>query len=594
MKEQASQFSIGKALALLAALAALVALLFLTPTVRARWRVNLFMRDLARAWTAESLIPNQDACPPVPSRLAMGMAAALAQAGDDDPHQLLHQGELACVQGELDRAAQAWGRAVDRTPSPPVENLFAAIAFFSKREIIDSAYRKAIGVYGYQQGGRSEKDDKLIQAVDWYEFSFAYVPTGKTARKLEALYRKLGQDVAARDVWIRLQSAFTPDSPEYWWAVGRMAEQQQDWAKAAEAYRSAAQVSETDKEALSFRLREGSMWLRAKRYEEAEQAYREAIRLAPEKPGGYLGLGHVYRQQERYDEAIAAYKKAQETSPKDYRPLYYMGLTIWAKNHSDEALSYFDQALALKPGNSTVLYNKANVLDKLKRRSEAIDVLSQAIVHHSNPPESWQKLLARWKRYPDYAQDPDRWWERGQAAEKEKDWARAAAIYAEGAGKAQPPDDYRLLEREAVMYRYLQAWDKAAAIYEDLVQRYPEKINAYLGLGETYRAQGRYEEAASWFQRARELLPDDYRPPYYLGVTALNAHEYEKALAYLEESLALKPEHVYTLYSKARALKALGRNDEAIEALARAIDLHSHPPESWKDLLAEWRVELEQ
>ena len=266
-----------------------------------------------------------------------------------------------------------------------------------------------------------------------------------------------------------------------------------------------------------------------------------------------------------------------------------MGLVAQAQKRHDDALAYFDQSLGLKPNNPSVLYYKATVLDALQRRSEAIETLTQALALMKKKPEGWQKLLDKWLRYPDYAQDPGRWWERGQAAEKEKDWAQAAAIYAEGAGKAQPPDDYRLLEREALMHRYLKEWDKAADLYDDLVKRYPDKIDAYLGLGETYRAQGRYEEAASWFQRARELFPDDYRPPYYLGVTALNAHEYDEALAYFDEALALKPGYVYAFYYKAQTLKAMGRVDEAIVALSQAIELHPSHPESWKEQLSQWQ-----
>jgi len=537
------------------------------------------------------LIPNDRACPSAASDVAQEMAAHLTRARSADPDSSLHWGELACIQGKRQAARQSWEAETRRTPAPPLHSLFAAIVAFPDHDILASPYMKAIADYATQFGSEKERQKDLATAIDWYEFAFAYAPSEAAAGKLASLYRRLGEDASAEEVWHRLQTSFSSESPEYWWAVGQMAEQKKDWEAAANAYHKAAELA-TNTDAFKYLSREGLMWRRARDFDHARIAYQKAIALMPDKIDAYLGMGETYRAQKAYEEAAQWFARAQELFPKDYRPPYYLGLVARAQKNYEDALAHFDASLALKPDNPSVLYYKAITLDAMQRRGEAIQTLSQAIAHHKNPPENWRKLLSKWERYPDYAQDPDRWWERGRAAEQEKDWSRAAALYAEGAAKAQPPDDYRLLEREALMHRYLKEWDEAAAIYEDLAARYPDKINAYLGMGEVYRAQGRYEEAAQWFARAQELFPEDYRPPYYLGLAALGLKQYDDALAHFDRALSLKPGQVYVLYYKAQALHGLGRIQEAIAALEQAINLHTNPPKSWEELLKKWKESL--
>jgi tetratricopeptide (TPR) repeat protein len=573
----------------LIAAAALLTLVLLGPTLLARAQVNLFSAELARQWTPDTLIPTDAACPPAENDSVQEMQARLARADGADAHAALHQGQLACLDGDVERAGEIWLTGQNGAyVTDPVQFLDAAIARFTNNEVLETTDAKSIGGYAARQSRTSEKND-LDTAIGWQEMAFAYVPTTKTGDRLVALYKKAGQKEKAEQVWGRLTAAYPEDNQMHWLGRGRAMEQQKDWTGAMAAYLKAAQLAKTPTDQFGDYLGAGAMGRRAKMFEEAEAAYRQAIQTMPDKIKGYLEMGGTFREQKAYDEARTWYEKAGELFPDDHRPPYYLGLLSLSQKRYEDAVSHFDRSLALKPNNPSVLYNKAAALDRMQRRGEAIEVLTQAIDHHSNPPESWQKLLARWQRYPDYAQDPRRWWELGQAAEKEKNWAQAADIYHEGAGKAQAPDDYRLLEREALMHRYLKEWDAAAAIYEDLVQRYPEKINAYLGRGEVARAQMQYEEAAQWFARAQELFPEDYQPPYYLGLVAQAQKDYEKALAYFDQSLSLRPENANVLYYKAAVLDALGRREEAIRVMDQAIQIAQNPPQNWSDILEYWR-----
>ncbi len=570
----------------------LLALILLGPTLLARAQVNRFSVNLVRMWTRETLIPTDEACPPIADASVLSeMQARLNRAEDADVHAALHRGQMACLDGDVDRAGDIWQSGLDAMyVTDPILLLDAAIARFTRGEVLETSAREQIGGYASRQSRTWEKDD-LKTAIRWQEMAIAYDPAIGNGRKLAGLYKKAGRNEDAKAVWTKLQNIYAEGDERYWLARAQMLEGRKDFAGAMAAYLKAADLAQKPGDVYRDYLSAGRDGRRAKAYDEAIAAYEQAITLEPENIKAYLGLNEVLRTQKRYDEARQWLEQVKALFPDDHRPDYQLGLIARMQKRYDEALTYFDHSLALKPDNPYVIYDKALALDGMQRRSDAIEVLRQAIEHHSNPPQRWEDLLAKWRRYADYAQDPDRWWEKGQAAEKERDWAQAAAIYAEGAARAQPPDDYRLLAREALMHRYLKEWDQAAAIYEDLARRYPDRLGAYLGRGDVARIQGKYEEARQWFEQAQERFSDDYRPPYYLGLVARAQGENEEAVSHFDRSLALKPDYPYALYAKAHALNALERTQEAIQTLKRAIELHPHPPESWQEQLKQWQGE---
>ena len=139
------------------------------------------------------------------------------------------------------------------------------------------------------------------------------------------------------------------------------------------------------------------------------------------------------------------------------------------------------------------------------------------------------------------------------------------------------------------MWRYLKHPDKAEAIYQDLAARYPDRMDAYIGLGDLARGRGEWEDAMRWYKQAWQAASDHYAPPYYMGVTAYSAKRYQEALEYLNRSLSLNPKAAWTWYYKAITLKALGRDQDAIAALKKAISLYKKPPAGWVKTLKQWQ-----
>jgi tetratricopeptide (TPR) repeat protein len=499
---------------------------------------------------------------------------------------LLNRGALACLRGDARAAVDAWNRDGDRLPAA----LFAAVAAFAQGRVLDTPFSEEFGKYGYSYGMASEREKRTEDAIAWYSFSLAYAPNTSTASRLARLYHAQKRDDLAESAWRRVADALPPTNPDYWQALAHLAEMKKEWAVAAEDYEESAMASEPDQAYYQW-LRAGDFWSRVREYGRAESACRQALALHPEKVDAYLRIGHLYRYRKQYGEAVAWYRKAQSVAPENYAPAYYLGIAARDQHEYEKALSWFDRALELRPGNAWVLYYKAVTLAAIGRRGEAAQTMERAILAHSGRPASWQKLRDRWMRYPTEDVDPDHWWTLGRAAEKEKNWAKAASLYRKGASLAYPPDDYRLLSREALMHRYLKEWDESRSIYAELIRRYPGRADAYLGMGETFRVKGEYNAASMWFQKARKIAPESYAPPYYLGLVARAQKRYQDAVDYFDASLALRANNSGALYYKAVSLKALGRRDAAIRTLEKALALYKTPPKSWQNLLKKWKAE---
>ncbi len=568
--------------------AILFGVLAVGPSVWARAQLNLFMRDLTRVWTADTLIPSQDACPPADEAMTERMAARLARAAEADPNILLHQGELACVQGHRAQARTLWESGAEEVPPDPITSLFAAIAAFPDRQIIASPYQKAMGQYGSGRGRREERQEDIPTAIDWYEFSLAYAPSGATAGKLAALYRQLGRDASVEEVWQRLQSSFSSESAEYWWALGQMAEQQKDWEAAASAYQKAAALA-AGEDAFKYFLREGLMWLRARDFEKAAAAYQQAIGQKPDKVDGYLGMGHVFRYQKQYARAVPWYEKAIEAAPNHYAAYYYLGTMAREQGDYEQAVAYFDKALARNPRHADSFYQKALALDAMGKREAALKILDEAIGLTKKPPPSWLELQDNWRRYPDKASDPAWLWRQGREAEAARDWAKAESYYKLAAEMARPEDAYPYLLQQARMLQRLGQEASAHNLFLRLTQQYPDRVDGYLALGHEARRQGDWETARQWYERARQVDPKNHLPLLYLGMVARNQGNNDQALDYFNRALALKPDLPDLLYSKAVTLDALGRRSEAAPVLDDAIANHPSPPQSWLDLQSQWR-----
>ena len=209
------------------------------------------------------------------------------------------------------------------------------------------------------------------------------------------------------------------------------------------------------------------------------------------------------------------------------RGFAYLELARW-----DDALNDFDEAVRLNPRFALAVNNRGVVFDRRGDRQRAIGEYKQAITIEP------QLFLAQ-KNLGLTLSDL------GRHRETVEPFSRALAIN---------KGDFIVWYRRGLAYLKLQQWSEALADFD-----------------ETLRIKPGYQPAIS--DRALAL--------FHRGAARLESRDYHNAIADLQSVVAINPNHADGHKKLGQALFDLGRYDEAVRSLSRAIDLGIRDFDTW-------------
>ncbi len=115
------------------------------------------------------------------------------------------------------------------------------------------------------------------------------------------------------------------------------------------------------------------------RHPDAEQSYREALRLKPGDPDCLNNLAVVVRAQHRFDEAVALYLEALEAAPNHPKVHGNLGNALVEMGRAAEAELHLRKAAHLNPSDPSSLCNLAVFLTREDRSEEAIAYFNTTI-----------------------------------------------------------------------------------------------------------------------------------------------------------------------------------------------------------------------
>jgi tetratricopeptide (TPR) repeat protein len=162
-------------------------------------------------------------------------------------------------------------------------------------------------------------------------------------------------------------------------------------------------------------------------------------------------------------------------------------------------------------------------------------------------------------------------------------WDAARGAYARAQALAPGAAEWHYLD--AVVLRRLARPDQAVAALREAVTRAPDYLPAKLMLAETLLEAGSLEESRRLFER----LTDPACAPavqFGLGTIAAREGRHAEAVAHLERAVGLFPEFGAAHYALARAYRALGRREDAENAVARHAQFGARWPAVEDPLLA--------
>jgi len=205
--------------------------------------------------------------------------------------------------------------------------------------------------------------------------------TGRNKRAKAVEYFRDGLSFLSKDDCQRalpyFQKASESDSgyAEAWAQTGFCSEKLGRHAEAIEASKKAVNIRPSPESYFNIGL--ANYYL--KQYREAEQAYRQAIKLDPYNAAdAYYALGLNYRDWGQFDDEIQAYKNAIRLKP-DYTVAYdRLGQRYLQQKKFAEAAEIFKQLGAQRPGDANAQNNLGEALEAMGKHDEAIESFRQA------------------------------------------------------------------------------------------------------------------------------------------------------------------------------------------------------------------------
>lgn len=235
-----------------------------------------------------------------------------------------------------------------------------------------------------------------------------------------------------------------------------------------------------------------------------------------------------------------------------------------------EAAEQFLRALVLDPKLAEAHYNLGLVQLNWKNWGSAIDSFQSAL--GLNPQYALAQLRLADART-------------ALAREMNHGWEDAIDAY-------RRAFDFGVDHAEArfnLAYLELQKGNHQAAIteYREVLRLDPHYPGAHLNLAVSLYETGMYEEARDILSDLAEREPQSAPVRHYFGLTLLKRGEVALALPELRVAVRLQPDNPESQYSLGQALRRLGRDEEAAEAMHAAGRLRAGTTEQIREKFLE-------
>ena len=331
---------------------------------------------------------------------------------------------------------------------------------------------------------------------------------------------------------------------------------------------------------------EGEKALAAGRYDEAAQAYEKLRELAPNVAEAHARLGLIYYQQGKFEQAAHALRQAIKLKPALPNTDLLLAMALSELGSYEEALPALEKGFkrvtdpALKRASGLRL---ERAYTGLGQDDKAVEVALDLTRLYPKDPEV---LYHASRLFANYAYlstvklaevAPDSLWlhlAAGEAYESQGRLDAAIREYKEvlSLQPNRPGVHYRI--GRALLARAKQSTNdtvsepEALKEFEQELRIDPTNANAAYEAGEIHRKSALFDRAAELFSQAVKYYPDFEEALVALGRTLVSLGKAEQALAPLGKAIALDAANEVAWFQLAQAQRSLGNASEQQKALA--------------------------
>lgn len=331
---------------------------------------------------------------------------------------------------------------------------------------------------------------------------------------------------------------------------------------------------------------EGEKALAEQRYDEAAKAYEKMRELAPNTAEVHARLGLIYFQQGKFEQAVPRLRQAIKLKPTLPNTDVLLAMSLSELGQYQEALPGLQKGFkratdpALKRASGLQLQR---AYTGLQQDDKAVEVALELTRLYPKDPEV---LYHAGRLFGNYAYlstielaevAPDSVWLHLASGEANESQGRSDAAIQEykevlSLQPNRPGVHYRI--GRALLARAKQSTDdtiseaEALKEFEQELLLDPTSANAAYEAGEIHRKSSRFDRALDLFSQAVKHYPDFEEALVALGRTLLSLGKAEQALAPLGKAIALNAANEVSWFQLAQAQRALGATAEQQKALA--------------------------
>ena len=306
------------------------------------------------------------------------VAAGLKRRPDEADYFRL-RGRMLFKELDFDGARQAYLQAVrlDSAHAPTFVEL-------AQVELKAGRYREAADLC------QRSLDLKADQKEAYFVLANAYRRLGRTAdsHELLAKFRQLDEADARIDKQLRIL-ANDPVDHEARAMLGLLYGRQDRLEEALEAYRLAVQLAP---DSARYHNNLGNLHLRLQHYDDAVRAYEAALNLDSLYVRARYNLGLAHLHQQHFDRAFKALKAALAQQPEDADINYYLGLLYAREDDFAGAAQALEQAVRSRPSfldarqKLAVSYLKLGRLEESKLEMQTLQQMQAGIEQNDDSP----------------------------------------------------------------------------------------------------------------------------------------------------------------------------------------------------------------
>lgn len=299
--------------------------------------------------------------------------------------------------------------------------------------------------------------------------------------------------------------------------------------------------------ALERALLEAEAALDAGEEQLAESRYRSALLE------GWMLLGSLDIEDGKLADAEAAFRRAATSAVESRRPLTSLALVVLERGDSEQALSTLRSLVVQDPSDLAARRLLARALAAAGRLDEAVQELEQLAVL-----------------------DPEN---------LENTFLLATAYLRQGKPESAEPHFVELAKRRPIaptwvligrVQRDFGNYERAREALEKALELDPKARRAHHYLGSVAlldQGRGLLDEAMGHFEAELELAPNDPLANLHLGIGLVEKRRYQEAVERLERARAAGAPESDALQFLGQAYLAIGRPEDAVDALTRALEL---------------------